>query len=82
MLRRTQQKSEFTEELTKPAQKSWKWLYQSRNLAISDLARIGAMAVVGRHESAEYIYEGEWKDGKHHGHGRKIWKVHNTSSSS
>lgn len=74
LLRRTEQKSEFAEELTKPAQKSWKWLYQSRNLAISDLARIGAMSVVGRHESAEYIYEGEWKDGKHHGHGRKIWK--------
>ena len=62
------------EQLTKPAQKSWKWLYQSRNLTISDLARISSTSVVGRHESAEYIYEGEWKDGKHHGHGRKTWK--------
>lgn len=62
------------EELRKPAHKSWRWLYQSRNLAIRDLACIAGMTVVGRHESAEYIYEGEWKDGKHHGHGRKTWK--------
>lgn len=62
------------EELNKPVHKSWRWLYQSRNLIIRDLSHISALTIVGRHESSDYIYEGEWKEGKHHGHGRKTWK--------
>lgn len=75
LLRRTQieQKGE-EEELSKPNHKSWKWLYQSRHLLITDLARVSGMSIVGRHESSDYIFEGEWQDGKHHGHGRKVWK--------
>lgn len=57
----------------KPAFKSWKWLYSSQNLILSDLEKQKDLTV-GRYECAEWIYEGDWKDGKHSGYGRKTWK--------
>lgn len=85
LLRRAQTKPEeanklevglIDNELRKPAHKSWRWLYQSRHLNIVDPKLVGAaVTVVGRHESSDYIYEGEWRDAKPNGHGRKIWKV-------
>jgi len=73
LLRRIQVEQD-DEELKKTVHKSWKWLYQTRHLIINDLAKINGRVVVGRHETDDYIYEGDWKDGKHCGHGRKIWK--------
>jgi hypothetical protein len=74
LLRRIQMDQKDEEDLKKPDHKSWKWLYQSRHLIINDVANIGSRVVVGRHETADYVYEGDWKDGKHHGTGRKMWK--------
>jgi hypothetical protein len=71
MLRKT---LAFGQALRKPTGKSWKWLYQSRHLIITDTSRIGDRCMVGRHENADYIYEGEWLRGKHHGQGIKLWK--------
>lgn len=61
-------------DIIRPANRTWKWLYQSRHLIINNLENIKDTMIVGRYECPEYIYEGEWIDGKHNGHGKKIYK--------
>lgn len=64
----------------KPAFKTWKWLYQSKHLCVTNPDNLKGKEVVGRFECDEHIYEGDWKDCKAHGYGRKIWKNHKSES--